>query len=85
MDFLNVIGWIGSGCFAICAVPQAYTAVRQGHSNGISWLFLALWLTGEVLTIAYVLPKWDFPLLVNYFGNLACLLVILHYKIKPRG
>jgi uncharacterized protein with PQ loop repeat len=82
---LNVIGWLGSICFSICAIPQAVLSIKQGHSDGTSSLFLGLWLLGEVCTIAYVLPKLDYPLLVNYIGNLACLLVILRYKIRPRS
>lgn len=81
---LGVVGWVGSVCFSLCALPQAVTSARQGHSNGISWLFLVLWLIGEVCTIAYVLPKLDYPLLLNYFGNLLCLIVLIHYKISPR-
>lgn len=78
---LDIIGWIGSACFAICAIPQALKSYRDGHSDGISWAFLSLWLTGELCMIIYILPTGDGPLLVNYFGNLACLLVILRYKL----
>lgn len=81
---MEILGWVGSICFAICAVPQAYLSYKLGRSEGISWLFLFLWLTGEICTIIYVLPKKDVPLLVNYFGNLLCLLVILRYKALPR-
>ena len=76
------IGWAGSILFAACAIPQAWQSWREGHSRGLSWSFLLLWLSGEVLTIAYVLPKLDWPLLFNYGANLACLLVILRYKVR---
>lgn len=78
---LEVIGWIGSICFSICAVPQAYQSYKDKHSNGISWAFLYLWFIGEVGTIAYVLPTFNWPLLTNYACNLACLLVIFYYKV----
>jgi uncharacterized protein with PQ loop repeat len=80
----NLVGWVGSILFACCAFPQAVQAYRQGHSEGLSWAFLLMWLFGEVLTIAYVLPKRDWPLLFNYAANLAFLLVILRYKVRPR-
>jgi uncharacterized protein with PQ loop repeat len=81
----GALGWVGSICFSICAVPQAYSSIKQGHSNGISWLFLILWFIGEVCTIIYVLPKLDYPLLLNYTGNMLCLLVMIRYKLSPRG
>jgi uncharacterized protein with PQ loop repeat len=80
----EAIGWIGSLMFAVCAVPQAITSHKQGHSSGLNWLFLGLWLGGEILTTIYIWPKQDWPLLTNYFINLACLAVILYYKVRPR-
>lgn len=81
---MQVIGWTGSILFALSGIPQAWTSYRQGHSRGLSPLFLGLWLAGEVLTLAYILPKLDWPLLFNYGFNLSCLIVILKYKIRER-
>lgn len=79
---LNLLGWIGSVCFAICAIPQAWETFRKGRAEGVSWIFLILWLVGELCTLIYVLPQKNWPLLLNYIGNLCCLLVIIRYKIK---
>lgn len=81
---LTYIGWLGSVLFAICGIPQAWQCYRQGHSDGLGWSFLLLWFFGEVFTVIYVLPKFDWPLLFNYGVNMACLLVILRYKFRPR-
>lgn len=81
---MELIGWIGSILFAACGIPQAYESFKKGHSNGLTWAFLLMWLGGEILTLAYIIPKMDWPLLFNYINNLICLLVILRYKIKPR-
>lgn len=81
---LNTIGIIGAICFALCAFPQTLHSFKAGHSRGLSALFLWLWFTGEVLTIIYVLPSWDYILLSNYLFNLLCLFVILYYKYFPR-
>ena len=81
----EILGWAGSIMFAICALPQALMSVRQGHSEGLAWSFLALWLGGEVATLLYVLDKGDLlPLLVNYGLNLVFLSVILWYRVFPR-
>ena len=82
---MEVIGWIGAILFALCGIPQAWKAYKDGHSDGLSWSFLLMWFGGEVLTIAYVLTKSDVaPLLLNYILNLVCLLTMLNYKIFPR-
>lgn len=81
----EIIGWIGAVAFAVSAIPQAWASFKQGHSEGVSPLFLALWLTGELCMILYsqaILGSWQ--LLFNYVFNLLCLLVIIWYKIKPR-
>jgi len=79
---METIGWIGSIFLALCAVPLAWQSYKQKHSNGVSNLFLTMWVTGELLTFAYVLPKQDYPLLFNYGLNIMCLVVVIKYKFK---
>ena len=43
MDLALLLGWIGSLCLAICALPQAWQSFKEKNSNGISWGFLMLW------------------------------------------
>lgn len=80
----DAIGWIGSILFAVCAIPQALQCYKQGHGVGLSWVFLLCWLFGELLTTVYIWPKQDWPLLFNYAINLACLAIIIYYKLRPR-
>jgi len=82
---VEIIGWIGSVLFAFCGLPQAVECFKKGHSRGLNWGFLLCWFFGEVLTIVYVLPKMDIPLLFNYGFNLIILLIILRYKIWERA
>lgn len=70
--------------FALCGLPQAIKSYKDGHSIGLSWGFLVMWLMGEVLTFIYVLPKLDYPLLANYTVNFLFLCVIIKYKLLPR-
>lgn len=83
---IEVIGWIGSICFSVCGIPQACKSIQEGNSSGVSWLFLILWLVGELCTIVYVLMLDELliPLIVNYILNLGSLLVILYYKMYER-
>jgi len=81
---METVGWLGSILFALCGLPQAIQSWRDGHSRGLAWGFIGAWLGGELLTIAYVWPKADWPLLFNYFVNLIFLFVMLRYKLFER-
>jgi uncharacterized protein with PQ loop repeat len=82
---LTLIGYIGGILLAICGAPQAYLSYKQGHSDGISILFLLMWSLGEIFTLIYIIPKIDIPLLLNYTSNLVFLLIIWRYKIFRRN
>jgi len=84
MTLAEIFGWIGATLFAICGLPQAIQSIKDGHSRGLSWGFLGCWLGGEICTIAYIIPKLDLPLLVNYVINLIFLGIMLKYKIWER-
>lgn len=81
---LDTIGWIGAWLMAICGLPQAWQSYQQGHSDGLSKYLLWLWSLGEIFTLIYVLPKFDWPLIFNYGTNLFSLSIIVWYKLKPR-
>jgi len=78
---ISFFGWLASVCFSLCSVPQAWESFKNGHSNGISWGFLLLWLIGEICAIIYVLPRRDMPLLINYIVNAFFISVIIFYKL----
>jgi uncharacterized protein with PQ loop repeat len=80
---LEIIGWMGSIMFALCAIPQAWQSYTDGHSNGVNWLFLILWLSGEIFTLIYVVPKKHWPLIFNYIANVLFILIIVYFKIYP--
>lgn len=75
-----MIGWIGSLLLAICGAPQAWTSYTTKSSAGVSSWFLTLWAVGEVLTLVYVLPTMNIPLLTNYTINLLFIGIIAKYK-----
>lgn len=86
---IDVIGWLGAFCFAVCSVPQAVQCFQQKHARGVSGLFLALWVIGEILSMFYVLLHEGFygsaawPLVANYSVNLFGISIIVWYKLKP--
>ena len=83
---MELIGWIGSTLFALCGLPQAIECAKSGHSRGLSWGFLLMWLGGEICTIAYVLTTSRDPVLLsNYLVNLVFLAIMLRYKLFERN
>ena len=82
----QILGWIGSLAFTLCAAPQAVRCWRQGHAEGLSSLFLCIWLMGEVCMLAAVPLQcgWVPWLMISYIGNTLCLLVIIRYHLRPR-
>lgn len=85
-NLIESIGWIGAACFAFSAAPQAWKAIKQGHSRGIAHAMLWMWLVGEVCTLLYIYitvgPK---PVLMaNYGLNLMFLFPIFYYRYFPR-
>lgn len=80
----SLIGWAGGIILALSSFPQAVKTVRDGHADGLSSLFIASWLIGEVLSLIYVLPTFNLPLIANYSINLLIILLIGFYKIFPR-
>ena len=78
---MEVVGILGSICFALCGVPAAYEAWKF-KTCSYSWPFLLMWMIGEVLTSAYVIYLMDWILLFNYAANFICLLIIMYYNKK---
>ena len=78
---MEIIGYIGSILLAICGLPQAIESYKTKSSEGLTWGFILLWFFGELFTFAYIIPKMDLPLLINYSANLIFLIIILYYKI----
>jgi uncharacterized protein with PQ loop repeat len=81
---VEIIGWIGSVCFALSGIPQAWKCYKSGHSRGLSWGFLGLWFVGEIFTLIYIVPTGNVPLIFNYSFNFLVLTVLLRYKIWER-
>lgn len=79
---MELIGWASALCFGLCALPQTLKSVRTGRAEDLAWGFLVLWLIGEFLGFAYVLPKRHLPILANYVLNVAFVIPIVVVKLR---
>jgi uncharacterized protein with PQ loop repeat len=78
----EAIGWIGAALLAFCGLPQAVQSWRTGSSAGVSWGFITMWGIGEILTLAYVAPMSEWPLIVNYTANIVFVSVMGFYRLR---
>ena len=83
MEFnMELVGYLGGFLLAICAIPEAYRSWVNKRSD-IGYGMLLTWFFGEILTLIYVLPKGDMPLILNYSLNILFICVIIKYKMFP--
>lgn len=77
---MNIIGWIGGILLGLCALPEAIHTVEKGQ-NDSSWLFLLMWILGEICLLIYVAPKKEWPLIFNYIFNILLISILIYYKL----
>ena len=80
---METLGYIGGLLLALCGAPQAFKSIKDKHSNGVSLLFLLMWLAGEILLLLYSFQFHSIPLYLNYGFNIVVVSVILWYKVFP--
>ena len=79
---LSAFAWIGSICYALCMIPQAWSSYKNKHSDGVTWGLLWLSVGGELSMLTYSLGNQLYPLIGNYIANLFFTIVILYYKFR---
>lgn len=84
---MEAIGYAGAILLAICALPQMIMSILDGHSRGLSHMFLMSWYIGEIFMLAFTLSITGptGPLFYNYAINTLMLTVIVKYKYLPRS
>ena len=83
----DIFGWLGCLCFALCGIPQAWKSYKDGHSFGLTYAFITMWLLGEVFYIGGALLKfgWIGWIMWNCLINMVAILVIAYYRLWPRA
>lgn len=82
----EAIGWLGAFLFAVCALPQAFKTFKTKKADDLSWLFLWLWILGEIFTFIYLIvddikvQSTHYPLYVNYVFNILIVVYLLYAK-----
>lgn len=88
MEANEVIGWMGSILFAICALPQVIHTYKTKKTDDLNELFIWLWFWGEVFTLCYIFigdianKNYHIPLYFNYIFNLLLLFYLVFAKYR---
>ena len=82
---MDTIGWTGTILLAFCGIPQLIKSIREGHSDGMSWVFLLTWFIGEICLLIFTVGKMKgIILIMNYVLNIIIVGGILRYKMFPK-
>lgn len=79
---LELIGLIGSFCFAVNSWPQAWMAYKSKTAQGISLYLLVLSCIGGSCSLFYVIATHQYAIIPNFLCGLMGVLVVLFYKIQ---
>ena len=80
----HLIGLIGSLLLALCAFPEALSAIETGECK-VGYRMLILWGLGEILMTIYNYQTHnDMWLYINYLLNILFIGIMLKYKMFPR-
>ncbi len=79
---MQVIIWIAAIIGTIDLLPQVVRAIKQGHTHGVSRATLALFAADKVLNLVVMLLLGVGPLAIKYVVGIACVLILIYFRIK---
>ena len=82
---VELIGSVACLLLSICGLPQVIKTWRTKSVKDLSWGFLLIWFTGDILMGIYVLFNIQWPLLINYIVNGILVGYLLFAKIKYKS
>ncbi|MBE6453849.1 MAG: PQ-loop repeat-containing protein [Alphaproteobacteria bacterium] len=78
----ELIGLIGSICFAINSWPQAWLSYRTKTAKGVSLSLLVLGTIGGLCSLVYVIATHQYAIVPNFLCGLMGILVVFYYKLQ---
>lgn len=85
---IELIGYIGSFFFSVCAIPQVIEVWKTNSTKSLSFMFLLMWILGEVFMWMYIAIQnyqthtVQWPLHLNYFFNGGCVAYLMYKKVR---
>ena len=83
-NIIEICGWLGSACYLLYTIPQAFDALKKGKTEDISSGMVLLLFFGSIFSLTYIMPNTSSPLFYNFFISLITTTIILKYHFSPR-
>ncbi|MBE6444200.1 MAG: PQ-loop repeat-containing protein [Alphaproteobacteria bacterium] len=77
----ELIGLIGSLCFAVNSWPQAWMAYKNKTAQGVSLYLLIFATLGGACSLVYVVATKQYAIIPNFLCGLMGILVVFYYKL----
>ncbi len=78
----ELIGLIGSLCFAVNSWPQAWMSYKNKSAQGVSLYLLIFATLGGVCSLFYVVATKQYAIIPNFLCGLMGILVVFYYKLR---
>ena len=88
MSMIEIFGYFGGICFALCCAPQAYKTYKTNDTKSLSSAFIVLSIMGNIFMFSYALLNgiienhWMPSLFLNYVLNFGFNAYLAYKKIE---
>ena len=65
MNTCDIIGYVGTGLLTITMLPQVYKTFKTKKANELSWIYLILQFTANILFIFYGFGIESLPVIIS--------------------
>ena len=81
----EIIGLLGSFCFALCSWPQAFYCLKRKTAAELQWSTVALFLIGSTCGTVFAVGTENLSLLPNYCSGGLGMVVVLCVKLWEKN
>ena len=80
MDNIDIIGFVGTAILGVTMVPQVYKTFNNKKANDLSWGYLFLQISSNILFIIYGYCLQSLPIIISNCMVAACSLSLVYAK-----
>ena len=80
MDNNDIIGYVGTGLLAVAMLPQVYKTFNDKKANDLSWGYLILQISSNILFIIYGIGIQSIPIIIGNCMVSTCTMSLVYAK-----
>ena len=77
---MDIIGYVGTGLLGVTMVPQVYKTFKDKKANDLSWIYLCLQISSNILFIIYGFGLQSLPIIISNCMVALCSLSLVYAK-----